>query len=182
MWVSIILYLHELSQHFKMKDIRPAKYIVGLEIHQDRAHRTLHFNQHKYTLNMLKWFNLENCKLVSTTLDPSHFHWHIYWSNHWKCSDKFSLKSSKPKIHWFISVGAVSVRYWKLKTHGWTHWVSVYPLSTVDTGLPRLSNFTLKASRRFASAHRMSHCWSPSRQLTSFSFIFTSSFYHYTSA
>ena len=128
MWVSIILYLHELSQHVKMKDIRPAKYIVGLEIHQDRAHRTLHLNQHKYTLDVLKWFNLENCKLVSTTLDPSHFHWHIYWSNHWKCSNKFSLKSSKPKIHWFISVGAVSVRYRKLKTHGWTHWVSVYLL------------------------------------------------------
>ena len=60
----------ELSQHFKMKDMGPAKYIVGLEIHQDRAHRTLHLNQHKYTLDVLKWFNMENCKPVSTPLDP----------------------------------------------------------------------------------------------------------------
>ena len=54
-----------------MKDIGPAKYIVRLEIHWDRAHRTLHLNQHKYTLDVLKWFNMENCNLVSTPLDPS---------------------------------------------------------------------------------------------------------------
>ena len=61
----------ELSQYFKMKDMGLAKYIVWLEIHQDRAHRTLHLNQHKYTLDVLKWFNMENCKPVSTLLVPS---------------------------------------------------------------------------------------------------------------
>ena len=61
----------ELSQHFKMKDMGPAKYIVGLEIHQDRVHRTLHLNQHKYTLDVLKQFNMEDCNTVSTPLDPS---------------------------------------------------------------------------------------------------------------
>jgi transposase InsO family protein len=60
----------ELSQHFKMKDMGPAKYIVGLEIHRDRAHRTLHLNQHKYALDVLKRFNMEDCKAVSTPLDP----------------------------------------------------------------------------------------------------------------
>ena len=34
----------ELSQHFKMKHIEPAKYIIGLEIHRDRRKRTLHIN------------------------------------------------------------------------------------------------------------------------------------------
>ena len=61
----------ELSQHFKMKDMGPAKSIVGLEIRWDRAHRTLHLNQHKYTLDVLKRFNMENCNPVSTPLDPS---------------------------------------------------------------------------------------------------------------
>ena len=55
----------ELSQHFKMKDMGPAKYIVRLEIHWDRAHRTLHLNQHKYTLDVLKWFNMEDCNPLS---------------------------------------------------------------------------------------------------------------------
>jgi Reverse transcriptase (RNA-dependent DNA polymerase) len=41
----------ELSQHFKMKDMGPAKYIVGLEIHRDRGNQTLHINQHKYILD-----------------------------------------------------------------------------------------------------------------------------------
>ena len=54
----------ELLQHFKMKDMGPAKYIVGLEIHQDGAHRTLHLNQYKYNLDGLKWFNMENCNPV----------------------------------------------------------------------------------------------------------------------
>jgi hypothetical protein len=48
----------------------PAKYIVGLEIHRDRKKRMLHINQHKYTLDILKRFNMENCKPVSTPLDP----------------------------------------------------------------------------------------------------------------
>ena len=44
----------KLAQHFKMKDMGPARYIVGLEIHSDRAKRTLHINQHKYILDVLK--------------------------------------------------------------------------------------------------------------------------------
>ena len=47
----------------------PAKYIVGLEIHWDRVHRTLHLNQHKYTLDMLKRFNMKDCNPLSTPLD-----------------------------------------------------------------------------------------------------------------
>ena len=54
-----------------MCTLQPAKYIVRLEIHQDRAHRKLHLNQHKYTLDVLKWFNIEYCNPVSTPLDPS---------------------------------------------------------------------------------------------------------------
>ena len=54
-----------------MKDMGPAKYIVGLEIYRDRSRRTLYINQHKYALDVLKQFNMENCKLVLTPLDPS---------------------------------------------------------------------------------------------------------------
>ena len=60
----------ELSQHFKMKDMGPVKYIVGLEIHRDRSRRILHINKHKYALDVLKRFNMKNCKPVSTPLEP----------------------------------------------------------------------------------------------------------------
>ena len=69
----------ELSQHFKMKDMGPTKYIVRLEIHWDRVHRTLHLNQHKYTLDMLKWFNMEDCNPVSTPLVMC---LHLYFSHY----------------------------------------------------------------------------------------------------
>ena len=42
-----------------MKYMGLAKYISRLEIHRDRSKRTLHINQHKYVLDILKQLNMK---------------------------------------------------------------------------------------------------------------------------
>ncbi|CAL9016331.1 unnamed protein product [Prunus brigantina] len=62
----------ELSKSFAMKDLGPAKRILGMSISRDRKNRKLRLSQESYIEKVLKRFNMDKAKPVSTPF-PSHF-------------------------------------------------------------------------------------------------------------
>ncbi|CAL9006694.1 unnamed protein product, partial [Prunus brigantina] len=62
----------ELSKSFAMKDLGPAKRILGMSISCDRKNWKLRLSQESYIEKVLKRFNMDKAKLVSTPF-PSHF-------------------------------------------------------------------------------------------------------------
>ncbi|CAN0888961.1 Retrovirus-related Pol polyprotein from transposon TNT 1-94, partial [Linum grandiflorum] len=62
----------DLSKSFDMKDLGPAKQILGMEIARDRKAGKLWLSQEKYIERVLDRFNMKNAKSVSTPL-ATHF-------------------------------------------------------------------------------------------------------------
>jgi transposase InsO family protein len=60
----------DLSQHFKLRDLGPTTQLLGLEIHRDRSNRRLLLSQSQYIANLLQEHGLQDCKPVSTPLNP----------------------------------------------------------------------------------------------------------------
>ncbi|XP_057817161.1 secreted RxLR effector protein 161-like [Cryptomeria japonica] len=52
----------QLSTQFEMKDLGATRYILGMEIIRDRAHRKLWISQRKYVNFVLERFNMTDCK------------------------------------------------------------------------------------------------------------------------
>jgi hypothetical protein len=61
----------ELSTHFKLHDLGPASWLLGVKIERDRRNRTLHLSQRQYILDLLQRFDLTDINPVGTPLDPS---------------------------------------------------------------------------------------------------------------
>ncbi|KAK2378762.1 putative mitochondrial protein [Trifolium repens] len=62
----------QLSKEFDMKDLGPAKKILGMQITRDKENRVLQLSQAEYINRVLQRFNMGNAKPVSTPL-ASHF-------------------------------------------------------------------------------------------------------------
>lgn len=62
---------NDLRAHFKLRDLGPTSWLLGVEIKCNRSKRTLTLDQHQYIQDLLKRFNMEDCKPVTTPLDPS---------------------------------------------------------------------------------------------------------------
>lgn len=58
-----------LSKCFKMKDLGPAHYILGMKLTRDRENGKLWLNQNSYIEDMLKKFNMDQCNPISTPID-----------------------------------------------------------------------------------------------------------------
>jgi hypothetical protein len=70
---SLIIELKvQLSHEFDMKDLGPAKKILGMKIQCDRRVGTLFLSQKSYIEKVLEKYNLSNCKSVATPF-ASHF-------------------------------------------------------------------------------------------------------------
>jgi hypothetical protein len=59
-----------LKQEFEIKDLGPAKWLLGLELIRDRVNRTATLSQTKYIDNMLAEFGMTDCKPKDTPLTP----------------------------------------------------------------------------------------------------------------
>ena len=59
-----------LCERFEMIDQGEIHYLLGLSIKRDRESRTLTISQLNYTEKVLRKFGMENCKPVSTPLEP----------------------------------------------------------------------------------------------------------------
>lgn len=62
----------QLSKEFDMKDLGPAKKILGMQITRDKQKGTLQLSQVEYIKRVLQRFNMSNAKAVGTPL-ASHF-------------------------------------------------------------------------------------------------------------
>ena len=58
-----------LQKVYKMKDLGEADVCLGIQIRRNRKNRTLTIDQHAYVTKILKEFNMENSKPVSTPID-----------------------------------------------------------------------------------------------------------------
>ena len=63
---------HQLSKEFDMKDLGPAKKILGMQITRDKHNQILQLSQSEYIRRVLQRFNMGDAKPVSTPL-ASHF-------------------------------------------------------------------------------------------------------------
>lgn len=61
----------ELKSHFKLRDLGPTSFLLGVSIERDRPNRTIRLSQRQYVLDLLDRFNFSDCSPVSTPLDPS---------------------------------------------------------------------------------------------------------------
>jgi len=57
-----------LSKNVDMKDLGPAKKILGMGIHRDRKSRQLWLSLQDYVEKVLDKFNMSNVKLVNTPM------------------------------------------------------------------------------------------------------------------
>ena len=62
----------QLSSEFDMKDLGPARKILGMEILRDRQKKKLWLSQKAYILKVLARFNMESSKPVKVPI-ASHF-------------------------------------------------------------------------------------------------------------
>jgi len=58
----------QLSENFEMKDLGPAKQILGMRISKDRSEGILNLSQEKYIEKLLSKFNVGNAKTKNTPL------------------------------------------------------------------------------------------------------------------
>jgi len=61
----------DLRMHFKLQDLGPTSWLLGVEIKQDCPRRILTLSQCQYTLDLLDHFSMADCNSVTTPLDPS---------------------------------------------------------------------------------------------------------------
>ena len=61
----------ELKQTFKMKDMGPASYILGMRIIRNEKEGTVSVDQEKYIKDILARFEMTECNSISTPLDPN---------------------------------------------------------------------------------------------------------------
>src|SRR6185437_1734920 len=59
----------ELKKHFKLRDLGPTEFLLGVKIERDRSKRTLHLSQHQYSLDILSRFGFSDCSPVLTPLN-----------------------------------------------------------------------------------------------------------------
>ena len=58
----------ELSKHFKLHDLDPTSFLLGVHIQRNRAEHTLTLSQRQYIIDVLDRFGLANCSTVTTPL------------------------------------------------------------------------------------------------------------------
>jgi hypothetical protein len=59
-----------LAQRFKLRDLGPTSFLLGIQIDRERSARTLHLSQRQYMLDLLDRFGFADCSPVFTPLDP----------------------------------------------------------------------------------------------------------------
>jgi Reverse transcriptase (RNA-dependent DNA polymerase) len=67
---SIKQVISELKSHFKLRELGPTSWLLGVEIIRDRSKRTLSLSQHQYVLSLLERFGMSDCNPVVTPMDP----------------------------------------------------------------------------------------------------------------
>ncbi|KAM2380536.1 hypothetical protein EV1_040838 [Malus domestica] len=91
----------ELSKSFDMKDLGPAKQILGMEIIRDRKSKKLWLSQEKYVERVLERFNMKAAKSVSSPLAN-----HIKLSKE-SCPKTYEEKEKMAVVPYSSAVGSI---------------------------------------------------------------------------
>ena len=78
----------ELAKHFKLHDLGPTSYLLGVQIERDRSKHSLSLSQRQYIVDVLERFGMSNCSLVKTPIDEHH-----------KLSKTMAPQTEKEKIY-----------------------------------------------------------------------------------
>src|SRR5689334_16617259 len=60
----------ELSTHFKLRDLGPTKFLLGIEIICDHSSNSISLSQRQYCLDILERFGMADCNPVTTPMNP----------------------------------------------------------------------------------------------------------------
>ncbi|KAH9657209.1 hypothetical protein KPL70_022963 [Citrus sinensis] len=91
----------QLSNIFEMKDLGPAKKILGVQLKRDRKNGILSLTQHKYFRKVLEKFNMDKCKPVQT---PLPFHFRLSYQ---QCPNSDAEKTEMNKFPYSSAVGCL---------------------------------------------------------------------------
>lgn len=61
--------IEELSKHFKLRNLGPTTFLLGIAISRDRPKRTICLSQRQYIVDMLERYNLDKCNSVLTPME-----------------------------------------------------------------------------------------------------------------
>ena len=62
--------IQDLEKRFKLRNLGPTRFLLGIEVICDRANRTLQLWQRQYILDILEHFGMADSNPVSTPMDP----------------------------------------------------------------------------------------------------------------
>ena len=61
---------NELQKRFKLRDLGPVSFLLGVHVTRDRSRKLLSLSQRQAIVDMLHKFDMQDCKPVNTPLDP----------------------------------------------------------------------------------------------------------------
>src|SRR4051812_32522015 len=62
--------IKDLAAHFKLRDLGPTSFLLGIQIIRDRSKHQISLCQRQYIIDMLETFNLSDCNPVTTPMEP----------------------------------------------------------------------------------------------------------------
>lgn len=62
----------ELAKHFKLHDLGPTFFLLGVHIERNRSKHSLSLSQRQYIVDVLERFEMSNCSPVKTAIDEHH--------------------------------------------------------------------------------------------------------------
>ena len=62
--------MQELSEHFKLRDLGPTSFLLGIQITRDRSNRRISLSQRQYILDMLERYGFSGCSPIKTPMEP----------------------------------------------------------------------------------------------------------------
>ena len=67
---ALDMFVVELSKHFKLRDLGPTTFLLGIEISRDRERQRISLSQKQYILTKLEEFNMSECHPIGTPMVP----------------------------------------------------------------------------------------------------------------
>ncbi|KAF7346239.1 Integrase catalytic domain-containing protein [Mycena sanguinolenta] len=142
-------FIDELSKHFKLRDLGPTKWLLGVEIERDRESRKLSMSQRQYILDVLERASMTDCNPVTTPMDPKV---QLTANDCPKSAEDIAKMKNIPYLHILGAIAylavatrpdiayAVGVLSRFSKNPGWTHWIALkrvlrYLKGTIDQKL-----------------------------------------------